>query len=277
MHRHFPIFEEPATSNIVYNDARPLDLLEIASEPENDFRVYAAAGVTRCLLDTRLEARLEQGAGFIAAINYSTELIQAAIRQEYALVPDKMVRDIIEASPTIRDGYLDNTTIQATNFNKEYAARSASTVETIATRHKQRLIIALGHGGILSSMYTYLALKGGGNSFYPVLFSTQKSEHLHPQITPFEIDYLDQLARQAAVIVHDEDTCTNTTLEKASVYFSQELDTSVTGFAPVQFYFSLRTQDIGLGGYVTAFSAGQFVSNQRFAMTIEQKTKLSAP
>ena len=87
----------------------------------------------------------------------------------------------------------------------------------------------------MSSLKTFGALSGEDNIFYPVRFSKYKTGDTTPALSDIEIEYLQRLALDRSVVIHDEDRGLSLrgTMTDALRFFDALLDTQSLGFTPV--------------------------------------------
>jgi hypothetical protein len=133
------------------------------------------------------------------------------------------------SKPTTVVGHMDELTMAGTGLNRpqEFREMLQDTIPSVDTA----LIIALGHGGILSAADTHLA--GAGEAFYPVRYSLRKRGDTQPFLSDSERSHLKELSRDRTVILLDEDcSAMMTTLCSGTEFFATLLEKKVYGASP---------------------------------------------
>lgn len=216
--------------NVAYHDAATSWLIEqVTSVEDFAMRSYAAAGLMRALLDTPVRDRNDSA--FIACIDWARDVIldvQAGKADITSAQP--AVKAFVDDRPPV-NGVFDATSMTATAANRPNV--TAAIINRYVPATETKLVIGLGHGGILSSLATFSALPGE-NEFYPIRFSKSKAKDRVPVLADAEREHLEQLAQDRAVFVHDEDRgLWGSTIREAVQYVSQALNVPVYGITPV--------------------------------------------
>lgn len=131
--------------------------------------------------------------------------------------PDLYVRSVEQHGDTLTEEAQQSTHSQQV---------AESLVDKV--RYQDILFIALGHGGTVAGMDTFLRychLTNSRNSeFYVVRFSTQKCKDKEPQLSDAEVQYLiEATSKGRPVVIFDEDRYSGRTLDLAEKYFSTKL------------------------------------------------------
>lgn len=193
---------------------------------------FAAAGIVRALLDVPADKR--ENVPFIDSINWATEnllSLQYAGARKPVATPSAEIEDFVYSLPNVNNSELDKTSIGATNAN--IPDRMAEVINETTLSNDPKLIIGLGHGGILASLATYSAMPED-SAYYPVRYSRLKLDDTNPVLAEQEKEYIRQLAVDRIIVVHDEDTYTGGTLRRAVTYMADMLGGKVYGAAPHQ-------------------------------------------
>lgn len=215
-----------------YKKCEPEWLLEQASSAASeDMRTYAAAGLMRALLDSPLSDR---GEVFRCSLAWVQSVITGAQAGATAYpTPEWEVYDRVMGLPPVK-GKFDAVSVLATKANNPWA--SSVWLENHIPEEESKLIIGLGHGGVLSSIKTYTVLSGQNQEtqFYPVRFSRYKFHDEKPVLADEEIDYLRDLSADRVIVVHDEDRGLSggSTLHYAVRSINQLLQAPTYGFTP---------------------------------------------
>lgn len=216
--------------NITYKDAEPSWLLEQAGiADEHAMRCYAAAGLMRALLDTPTDTR---GEAFLESVDCAKDVI-INVQHDKATAPiPPTVRTLVNSLSPV-NGVLDATSVKATSANKP--SLSAKLLDRYIPPHDAKLIIGLGHGGILSSLLTFAELSGDDNVYYPIRFSKYKSKDKQPMLGDGEVEHLKEISGGRAVVIHDEDRGLDIggTINEAVRCIDQALDVRAYGYTPV--------------------------------------------
>jgi len=215
--------------NVHYHNAAASWLIEqVASADEEAMRRYAAAGLMRGLLDIPVARR---GPLFMDSVDWAHDVITHVLAGEPDVpTPAKEVQHFVEALKPV-NGVWDATSVKATNANRP--AVMANIIDRYIPKSEGKLVIGIGHGGILSSLATYSALDGY-NAFYPVRFSRYKTKDLEPALANNEKEWLKYLARERAGIVHDEDRgLGGNTIRETVRFINKALGVSAVGVTPV--------------------------------------------
>ncbi len=216
--------------NVHYRQAPTEWLSEQAGTAEDlSMRRYAAAGLMRALLDTSIESR--DGAPFPASIEWVQDVILDVQAGAPTISPaPKDVEEYVYHLPPV-NGVFDATSVTATEANKPDI--TAAIINKHISKTDPKLVIALGHGGILSTLATFSALSGD-NVFYPLRYSRNKAKDDMPVIADSERELLQKLAKDREVIVHDEDRgLTGDTIRTAVSYIDKAFNVSSFGVTPV--------------------------------------------
>lgn len=216
--------------NVTYRDSEVAWLFEQAVGPDDiDMRSYAAAGLMRALLDTPVDERDTDE--YLRSIDWATDVILSVQSGNVPSYPETTnVRDFIESLPPV-NGVFDATSVTATKSNDPKI--TAAVISEHIPDNDEKLVIALGHGGILSSAATFSELPGN-NAFYPLRFSKYKAKDGIPVLGDTEREHLGVLAEDRAVIVHDEDRgLGGDTLRQAVRFVNKTLGVNAFGVTPV--------------------------------------------
>jgi hypothetical protein len=216
--------------SITYNGSSTQWLIEQAAEANDPaMRHYAAAGVMRALLDTPVGERNHDA--FFGAVDWTRQAIADVQASKAEFEPmDNETRDYLESLPPV-SGLFDAASMKATTANKPHV--TAAIIDRFVPRDEPKLVIGLGHSGILSSIATYEAL-AGDNMFHPVRYSRNKTHDSAPVVSDGELERLHDLAEDRTVIVHDEDRgLCGDTIRGAIRYIDDVLDVSALGVTPV--------------------------------------------
>lgn len=214
---------------IHYIDAPTSALMETATEAEDPaMRLYAANGLMRALLST--SPILRDDLPFVAAIGWTRDVIMDVQATRDITDPHPDVEDCVRNLPNVT-GVWDSVSVTATATNIPKAT------ETFIGRHiyylAPKLVIGLGHGGIVSSLATYATMEGD-NVFYPVRFSQHKAKDQEPVFSAGEAELLRDLAQDREVIIHDEDRGLRaSTIREAVRSFAKFFEKDVWGVTPV--------------------------------------------
>ena len=131
------------------------------------------------------------------------------------------------------NGVFDATSIAATNaalrHNNPRTTRAA--IEVRSPAGKPKLVIALGHGGVVASMATFAEMPDD-TLVYPVRFSRHKAKDDKPSLSNREWELLYAYSEGRDVIVHDEDRGFTGTIRLATDYFRAELLRPTFGVTP---------------------------------------------
>jgi hypothetical protein len=217
--------------NVAYHDATTSWLIEQASSAEDlALRSYAAAGLMRALLDTPVSDR--NNSTFNDSIDWVREVIldvQAGIADVTQAQP--AVKAFVDEQPPV-NGIFDATSMAATKANRPNI--TAAIINRYIPAAEAKVVIGLGHGGILSSLATFAALPGD-KVFYPVRFSKYKAMDNKPVLAAAEKNFLEGLVQNRAVIVHDEDRglWSGSTIREAVHYINRLFGVSAFGITPV--------------------------------------------
>jgi hypothetical protein len=108
--------------------------------------------------------------------------------------------------------------------------RSAERIAEKIPAEQSKLIVPLCHGGFSAGVQTALYLQQQApestTRIYPVRYSTQKLMDVEPFITPDETELIREAARDHAIIVFDEDTCTGFSVGNFVEYLDKKLPRS---------------------------------------------------
>lgn len=212
---------------VKYKDVSTGWLLEAMNTSSDDeLRLCAVSGLMRALLDTPGVERTEDD--YLPAVQWiSDAILGIQTGNEFDEIGVEL-SSYLEGLPAV-EGKIDFTSRLATSANHPRA--SAAIIEHHIPRSTPKLIIGLGHGGILSSLATYNELQGE-KYYYPVRFSTQKRRDLKPAISYPEEVHLRRMAAGSAVIIHDEDRSSGKTMQDARRYIDKILQVDSYGYTP---------------------------------------------
>lgn len=220
---------------VVYRDATPEWLLKrtFALGPvDAERRSLAAAGIVRSLLDVPAEDRDEAHS---KTLSWAMHLLWSA-RNDYSLTYARTKGHLKDVPPLLAElppvnATLDSVTVTATRANQP--GQMAELLNTHVPEGKQALVIALGHGGIISAADTFAA--GAGRIFHPARFSRHKHKDKKPLLGDREIEQLQTVASVSPVVILDEDYdfMNQGTLREAMKYFGNLFEKEVFGASPV--------------------------------------------
>lgn len=179
---------------------------------------WHAARLVRGILDSTVI-----GTGKVALVNETTRFAM----ELYAGTPNPERLDAIRDALGGRgmhsmiivqeyDRHTDNATIP--DHSRTTAERLAQKIDD------PLLIIPLCHGGLVAGTQAALLLQRSKPKqdivLYPVRYSRRKRHDSRPQLTDYEMLYLQDLSKDRTVIVLDEDTGTGASITQAVRYFS---------------------------------------------------------
>lgn len=194
-----------------------------SSRATQEEKITAAWGLCRVLLDNHEADVNTEDTDYQRAVNWISSVLISSITG----TPTVKVQapQLVENLPAV-NGMLDTPTVQATNLNRSFSAETANFIESV-TPGEQKNIIALGHGGIVSSYATFCSMcsQYSSHTIYPAKFSVHKRRNDTPVLSDFEIDMLREAAKTGPIIVHDEDYSSGKTLAMAVRYFVDSLGT----------------------------------------------------
>jgi|GEM_PF-2133116 len=220
--------------NVEYKDAATQWLMQCAVEADTpQMRNYAAAGLMRALLDTPKDGR---GEAFMAAVNWASRTIMD-VQAGQALLPvaEPEVEAYMRELPPV-NGVFDAKSVVATEANKP--SLTAEVLHTVfegeIRRTDPKLVVAIGHSGVLSTLATYASLPGS-NAFHAVRYRQHKGHDSEPVVSDTEMAWLREQAEDKTVIVHDEDRSFQggRTIARVTRFMSDELGVPVYGITPV--------------------------------------------
>ena len=217
--------------NVTYTDSSYSYLLEQAAAADTpEMRRYAAAGILRGLLDLPAMERHDQE--FFDAVNWGRDVVLDVLKEEAPTEPSPATKSFIDTLPSV-NGVFDATSIAATNAairqNNPLTTRAA--IEKRSPVDRPKLFIALGHGGIVSSLATFAEMPED-TLVYPVRFSRHKAKDGKPCLSNRELELLQTYSVDRDVIVHDEDRSSSGTIRTATSYFRSLLLRPTYGVTP---------------------------------------------
>jgi hypothetical protein len=232
-----PVFSEPMSidgngDRVSYRDAETGWLLDRVYDTDSTdgFKLYAVHGLMRALLDTEGWERNEKIEEFLPSVNWASGAMLDLLSSREPEDPSREVVGYLAGLPEV-SGIFDGTTIHATAANDPKL--STAVIERHIPKDTPKLVVGLGHGGIVSSMVTYGQLEGD-NAFYPVRYSRRKRRDMYPALAEGEVAHLRDLAKDRVVIVHDEDWSSGTTVDMAMLHLDEVLHTETLGYVPVE-------------------------------------------
>lgn len=217
--------------NVEYRNSDPNYLFEQAATATSaDMRRYAAAGIVRGLMNVRPEERA--GQDYFDAINWGVRVILDVLRDSPVDEPSEATQSVLDDLAPV-NGVLDTTSIKATEtaLRADNSLLTRTAIERRSPPDRPKLFVALGHGGIVSSLATYSQFPEG-SLVYPVRFSRHKAHDATPAVSDDEMQLLQDFANGRDLIVHDEDRNFGETMDNAVKYFMKEISPTVYGVTP---------------------------------------------
>lgn len=214
---------------ITYCDTSPRWLFkQLRTESNTDKRAFAAAGLLRAVMDAPLEDRSTHA--YQDGFEWATHLL-LCMRSTTRPLSGRNYRmnDYVANLPHIKAS-LDSVTTAATRANQP--TELATLIEKQHGVASNKLVIGLGHGGIIAAADTFLAMSGE-NVFYPARYSRNKHKDQRLRLSAKETGLLGEIAHDKTVVVIDEDSATSQTIETAIAELKNVLQTEVVFGATV--------------------------------------------